>query len=171
MCVLFSMSLYNISHVIMDENSTIHLFEFFLTHMAFLSVFLTLIPLKKNGKVERIIHTLNNMVRNLLFQAHLLVHYWVEALYMNVHLLNILPTKALNNITPYEALHYQVPSYNPLYIFRCLCYPNLSSTPPHKSAPRSMPCVFLSFPSNHKGYCYLDLCTYKIINLTPCDIR
>ena len=61
---------------------------------------------QKNGKVERIIHTLNNMVRNLLFQAHLLVHYWVEALYMNVHLLNILPTKALNNNTPYEALHH-----------------------------------------------------------------
>lgn len=47
---------------------------------------------QQNGKSERMIRTINNSIRSLLFQAHLTPGYWVEALDVAVHVLNILPS-------------------------------------------------------------------------------
>lgn len=44
---------------------------------------------QQNGKSERMIQTINNDVRALLFQAKLAPTYWVEALHVAVHVLNI----------------------------------------------------------------------------------
>ncbi|GJW98905.1 ribonuclease H-like domain-containing protein [Tanacetum coccineum] len=52
---------------------------------------------QQNGKSERMLHTINNLIRTLLFQAHIPPSYWVEALNMVAHLLNILPSTAINN--------------------------------------------------------------------------
>jgi hypothetical protein len=50
-----------------------------------------------------------------------------------------------------------------LRVFGCLCYPNLSATAAHKLAPRSAACVFLGYPSSHKGYRCLNISTCRII--------
>src|SRR5207253_917762 len=44
-----------------------------------------------------------------------------------------------------------------------LCYPNLSATTPHKLTPRLIACVFIGYPSLHKGYRCLDISTHRII--------
>jgi hypothetical protein len=118
---------------------------------------------QQNGKAERAIRTINNMVRSLLFQASMPPIYWVEALHTSTHLLNLHPTKTLRNQTPHEYLHKTPPQYADLRVFGCLCYPNLSATAANKLAPRSTACVFLGYPSNHKGYRCLDLTTNRII--------
>lgn len=102
---------------------------------------------QQNGHAERMICTITNMVCSLLFQAHLPPTYWAEALYVATHLINLLPTKTLHNLTPQEVLFCSPPSYSHLHVFGCLCYPNISSTSPHKLSPRSTPCVFLLSPS------------------------
>ncbi|GJS62446.1 ribonuclease H-like domain-containing protein [Tanacetum coccineum] len=56
---------------------------------------------QQNGKSERMLHTINNLIRALLFQAHLPPSYWVEALNLAAHLLNILPSTAINNEIPF----------------------------------------------------------------------
>jgi transposase InsO family protein len=58
----------------------------------------------QNGKVERIIHTINNVVRSLLFHARVPPSFWAAALGMATQLLNILPTKTLSFSTPHFAL-------------------------------------------------------------------
>jgi hypothetical protein len=45
----------------------------------------------QNGKAERVIRTTNNTVRSLLFHASVPPTFWVAALNMVTHLLNILP--------------------------------------------------------------------------------
>jgi hypothetical protein len=45
----------------------------------------------------------------------------------------------------------------------CTCYPNTSSTTPHKLSPRSTRCVFLGYSSDQKGYRCLDLFTNRLI--------
>jgi histone deacetylase 1/2 len=81
--------------------------------------------------------------------------FWAEALHTATHLLNIRPTKPLDLKTPHESLYHTPPSYDHLRVYGCLCYPNLSTAIPHKLAPRSPPCVFIRYPSEHKGYrCY-----------------
>ncbi|GKB27994.1 ribonuclease H-like domain-containing protein [Tanacetum coccineum] len=60
---------------------------------------------QQNGKSERMLHTINNLIRTLLFQAHIPLSYWVEALNMAAHLLNILPSTATNNEIPFTTLY------------------------------------------------------------------
>ncbi|GKV40300.1 hypothetical protein SLEP1_g47962 [Rubroshorea leprosula] len=118
---------------------------------------------QQNGKAEWMNRTIINMVRSLLFQANLPSEFWVEALYVAIHLINILPCSRLHFSTPHEVLSGTVPSYNHLRPFGCACYPNLSATAAHKLAPRSSLCILLGYPSHHKGYRCLDLKTQKII--------
>jgi hypothetical protein len=49
----------------------------------------------QNDKVERIIHSINNVIRTLLIQTSLLGRYWAEGLHTATYLLNRLPTKAI----------------------------------------------------------------------------
>ncbi|GJT84447.1 ribonuclease H-like domain-containing protein [Tanacetum coccineum] len=81
--------------------------------------------------------------------------YWVEALNMVAHLLNILPSTAINNEIPFTKLHNKPPTYDHLRVFGCLCYPHISFD--HKLQPRSTACVFLGYPALHRGYRCLDL--------------
>jgi hypothetical protein len=69
----------------------------------------------------------------------------------------------VDGAVPYTLLHGTTPDYDQLRVFGCLCYPNLSATASHKLAPRSTACVFLGYPSSHKGYRCLDLVTKRII--------
>nr|GEV07621.1 ribonuclease H-like domain-containing protein [Tanacetum cinerariifolium] len=94
---------------------------------------------QQNGKSERMIRTINNLIRTLLFQAHLPPNYWTEALNMAVYLLNILPSRAINN----EILFTRHTN--------------------HKLGPRATPSIFLGHAANHFGYRCLDLNTNKII--------
>jgi hypothetical protein len=117
----------------------------------------------QNGRAERMIHTSNDVVRSLLFQASLPAPYWAEALGTATYLLNCLPTKAVAHSTPYFALFGVHPSYDHLRVFGCACYPNIASTAPHKLAPRSTRCVFLGYSPDHKGYRCLDLASHRVL--------
>jgi IS30 family transposase len=90
---------------------------------------------QQNGKAERSLRTINNILRSLLFQASLPPAYWVEALHTATYLVNRLPTKTLAFSTPYTSLYSTQPSYDHLRVFGCACYPNMSATAPHKLSP------------------------------------
>ena len=87
----------------------------------------------------------------------------MEALHTSAHLLNILPSAAIDNDIPATRLFKMVSNYQHLRTFGCLCYPNLLPTSMHKLAQRSTPCVFLGYPTDHRGYRCLDLHTRRII--------
>ncbi|CAJ2641560.1 unnamed protein product [Trifolium pratense] len=116
----------------------------------------------QNGKAERKIRTINNIIRTLLVHASLPPSFWHHALQMATYLLNILPNKKLALQTPTTILYQKLPSYSHLKVFGCLCFPLIPSTTRNKLQPRSKPCVFLGYPSNHRGYKCLDLSNHKI---------
>lgn len=117
-----------------------------------------------HGKFKCMFSTLNNMMCTLPFQAHLSTIYWVEALHMAIHLLNILPYITLHNDTLYRKIFHTKPTYSHLYVFGCLCYPHLPKT--NKLEHHYVLCIFLVYPSNHKVFCYLNLHTKQIIIVT-----
>ncbi|KAI3815032.1 hypothetical protein L1987_14684 [Smallanthus sonchifolius] len=117
----------------------------------------------QNGKAERKIRTINNMVRTLLAQSNLPNTYWHYALETATYLLNILPNKPNNLNNPTNVLYNRQPSYTHLRVFGCLCYPLKPSTAIHKLEHRSNACVFLGYPPNHRGYRCLDLKTRQVI--------
>jgi histone deacetylase 1/2 len=110
---------------------------------------------QQNGRVERVLRTLNDGVRTLLLRAAIPLSFWPDALVASTYLLNQRPCKPRQYSTPFELLLGTLPDYSHLRVFGCLCYPNLTSTAPHKLAPRSVCCVFLGYPLDQKGYkCY-----------------
>lgn len=117
----------------------------------------------QNGKAERKIRTINNIIRTLLAHASLPSSFWHHALQMATYLLNILPNKKLALQTPTKILYQKDPSYSHLRVFGCLCYPLIPSTSRNKLQARSTPCVFLGYPSNHRGYKCYELSSRKIV--------
>ena len=58
--------------------------------------------------------------------------YWAEALSVDTYLLKRCLSSSISSDIPYTCLHGRQPSYDPLRVFGCLCYPNLQATsPPH----------------------------------------
>ncbi|GJS11981.1 ribonuclease H-like domain-containing protein [Tanacetum coccineum] len=80
---------------------------------------------------------------------------------MAIHLLNFLPSTAINNEIPYTRLFGTNPDYRLLRTFGCLRYPYLHTN--HKLEPRVTPSIFLGYASNHRGYHCLELSTNTII--------
>lgn len=116
----------------------------------------------QNGKAERMLRTTNDVIRTLLVQANLPPDFWVEALHTATHLLNIRPSRSIHHATPHFRLFGQVPTYNHLRSFGCLCYPNVYATTAHKLQPLSVRCVFIGYPQEHKGYRCLDLSSRRV---------
>jgi hypothetical protein len=54
----------------------------------------------QNGKAERIIRSINNVIHTFLIQASLHGRYWAEGLHTATYLLNHLPTKAIQVACP-----------------------------------------------------------------------
>ena len=82
---------------------------------------------------------------------------------MATYLLNILPHKTIAYYSSLHLLYHKEPSYSHMRVFGCLCFPLYPSTNIHKLQARSPPCVFLGYPSNHRGYKCYDPSSRKII--------
>lgn len=107
------------------------------------------------------IRSINNIIRTLLFHAYIPPTYLAEALHMACHLINITLSTSIQNNIAFTRLFYKNPTYDRLRIFGCLCYPLIPTA--HKLAPRLTPCIFLGYPSLHRGYRCLNLQTRKSI--------
>jgi hypothetical protein len=58
----------------------------------------------QNGKAERIIHSINNVIHTLLIHASLLGCHWAEGLHTTTYLLNRLQTKMIQAACPHLVL-------------------------------------------------------------------
>jgi histone deacetylase 1/2 len=117
---------------------------------------------QQNGKAERILRTINDCVRALLIQSAAPSSFWAEALNTATYLINRRPCRSTGVTTPHELLLGAPPCYDELRVFGCLCYPNITSTTPHKLSPRSVACVFLGYPGDHRGYRCFDMDTRRV---------
>ncbi|KAK1695384.1 hypothetical protein QYE76_012081 [Lolium multiflorum] len=100
----------------------------------------------QNGRAERMLRTLNNCVRTLLFHASMPPRFWPDALATATLLVNIRPCRVRWSYTPHQLLYGVPPAYDDLRIFGCRCYPNTAATAAHKLAPLSLPCVTSATP-------------------------
>lgn len=55
--------------------------------------------------------------------------------------------------------------YDELRVFWLPLLPNITPTMPHKLSPRSMACIFLGYPSDHRGYRCYDIETRRVYTL------
>lgn len=116
----------------------------------------------QNGKAERKMCIINNILRTLLAHAYIPPSFWHNALQMETYLHNILPTKKMSLHSSTKIRYQKDPSYSNLRVFGCLCYSLIPSTSRNKLQPQPTPCVFLNFPPNHRGNKCYKLSSRKI---------
>lgn len=110
---------------------------------------------QQNGRVERKHRNLLEMTRALKFQSAVPNSFWGDCLLTATYLLNRIPSPVIGNISPYEVLYHEPPSYDTLKIFGCLAFMHQHSS--DKLSPRAVPTVFLGYPLLQKGYKLYDI--------------
>jgi len=96
------------------------------------------------------------MALTLLAHASVPLKFWDEACLTAVFLINRLPSKVINDQTPFERLFGHQPDYSFLRTFGCAVWPNLRPYNSKKLQFRSKRCVFLGYNNLHKGFKCLE---------------
>jgi len=111
---------------------------------------------QQNGSAERKHRHIVEIGLTLLSHSSMPLKFWDEAFSTAVYLINRLPSKVINNDTPFLRLFGKHPDYSSLRTFGCACWPNLRPYNTRKLEFRSKPCVFLGYSTLHKGFKCLD---------------
>ncbi|XP_029129864.1 uncharacterized protein LOC109816369 isoform X2 [Cajanus cajan] len=137
-----------------------HEFLNFLSHNGIVHELTCVNTPQQNGVAERKNRHLLEVTRALLFQMSVPKNYWGEAVLTATYLINRLPTRILNGISPIESLLSFVPSCPlisslPSRVFGCTVFVHSHHPNRSKLDPKALKCVFIGYPSNKKGYkCY-----------------
>ncbi|GJW65352.1 zinc finger, CCHC-type containing protein [Tanacetum coccineum] len=95
---------------------------------------------QQNGVVERRNRTVLSTTRSMMKAMKLPLNFWAEAVRHAIYILNRVPTRALEDKTPYEALYNRKPNLENLRIFGCTAYAKgvLTMKTLHRSTLKSM---------------------------------
>ncbi|CAL2227229.1 unnamed protein product [Prunus armeniaca] len=118
---------------------------------------------QQNGVVERKNRTVVEMAKAMLHEKNMPYSLWAEAVHTAVYLLNRSPTKALENITPFEAYNGRKPGIGHLKVFGSLCYVHVPTETRQKLDAKSVKGVFVGYAICEKGYRVFDPFTKKLI--------
>ena len=88
--------------------------------------------------------------------AKLPQRFWAEALSTAIYLRNRSPTKAVKNITPYEAWFGEKPRVDHLRVFGSTVYAHIPKDERGKLDSKAQKCVLLGYGSETKGYRLYD---------------
>lgn len=101
---------------------------------------------------------------SMLAHALMPLKYWDETFLSCVHIINRFPSPNLSHNSPYQIIFHTPPTYTHLKIFGCVCFPNLRPYNTHKLQFKSVPCTFLGYCTQHKGYKCLSLSGHIFIS-------
>ncbi|GKB92075.1 ribonuclease H-like domain, reverse transcriptase, RNA-dependent DNA polymerase [Tanacetum coccineum] len=89
-------------------------------------------------------------------------NFWAEAVRHAIYILNSVPTKALEDVTPYEAIKQKKPNVENLNVFGYIAYAKVPSQHLTKLDDRSTKMVYLGNEQGSKAYRLFDPTTRKI---------
>ncbi|GJW20080.1 ribonuclease H-like domain, reverse transcriptase, RNA-dependent DNA polymerase [Tanacetum coccineum] len=117
---------------------------------------------QQNGVVERRNRTIMSTTRCMMKATNMPQNFWAEAVRHAIYILNSVPTKALEDITPYEAIKRRKPNLENLRVFGCIAYAKVPSQHLTKLDDRSTKMVYLGNEQGSKAYRLFDPTTQKI---------
>ena len=90
-----------------------------------------------------------------MFNMHVPKQYWTDDILTACYFNNRMPLSVLNNQVPFSMLHLGVSPFSLPRVFGCVAFVHNLEPNRDKLAPRSLKCVFLSYPQTQKSYrCY-----------------
>ncbi|GJV21596.1 zinc finger, CCHC-type containing protein [Tanacetum coccineum] len=117
---------------------------------------------QQNGVVERRNRTIMSTTRCMMKATEMPQDFWAEAVRHAIYILNSVPTKALEDITPYEAIKGKKPNLKDLRVFGCIAYAKVPSQHLTKLDDRSIRMVYLGNEHGSKAYRLFDPTTQRI---------
>lgn len=111
---------------------------------------------QQNGVVERRNRSVLGTTRSLLKAIAVPQTMWGEGVRHAVYLLNRVPTKAVKDITPYEAWNGRKPDLEHLKVFGCTAHVKVPSARMTKLDDRSRPMVYLGVEPGSKAHRLYD---------------
>ncbi|KAM2946602.1 hypothetical protein COP2_029388 [Malus domestica] len=111
---------------------------------------------QQNGVAERKNRTIVEMAKCMLHEKGLPYSLWGEAVVTYVYLLNRCPTKALENVTPFEKFSGRKPGIQHLRVFGSLGYSLIPGNLRQKLDETSVIGIFIGYGTCEKGYRLLN---------------
>ncbi|GJR08976.1 zinc finger, CCHC-type containing protein [Tanacetum coccineum] len=106
---------------------------------------------QQNGVVERRNRIVLSTTRSMMKAMKLPLTFWAEAVKHAIYILNRVPTRALVDKTPYEALYKRKPNLENLRIFGCTAYAKITIPHLKKLDDRSIPMIYLGVEEGSKA--------------------
>lgn len=103
------------------------------------------------------------MARTLRHQSNIPLRFLEDAVLTAIHIINRVPTKILQNKSPYEILFKRPHSFDHFKVFRCLCFVSTQTQHRKKFDSRANKCIFIGYPNHVKGYKVYDLRAQKVL--------
>uniref|UniRef100_A0A2N9IP74 Integrase catalytic domain-containing protein n=1 Tax=Fagus sylvatica TaxID=28930 RepID=A0A2N9IP74_FAGSY len=108
-----------------------------------------------NGIAERRNRTLLDMVRSMMARANLPTSFWGEAILTAMHILNRIPTKALEK-TPHELFVGKTASISHIRVWGCVAHVLIPDSNRDKLLSKTKRCVMVGYPQRSRGYRLYD---------------
>nr|GFB38600.1 zinc finger, CCHC-type [Tanacetum cinerariifolium] len=106
---------------------------------------------QQNGVVERKNRTVLSTTRSMMKAMKLPLTFRAEAVRHAIYIINRVPTRALIDKTPYEALYNRKPNLENLRIFGCTSYAKITIPHLKKLDDRSIPLIYLGVEEGSKA--------------------
>ncbi len=116
-----------------------------------------------NGVAERMNRTLAEASMCLLIEGHLPFDFLCDAIDVAVHCRNRLYTKAVLNMTPYEAFFGKKPTYGHLKVFGCEAWAHIPAELRTKFDIKSTRCLMLGYNAVRRCYKLMEISSGKIL--------
>ncbi|XP_024013181.1 uncharacterized protein LOC112087499 [Eutrema salsugineum] len=123
---------------------------------------------QQNGVVERRNITLMEMTRSMLKAKKVLNYLWGEAVRHATYVINRIPIRGLNNMTPYECFREKKPNVEHLKVFGCMAYSKIDSANLKNLDDRLLSLVHLEIKPGSKAYSLYNPSNRKIV--VSCDM-
>jgi len=117
---------------------------------------------QQNGVVERRNRTIMSTTRCMMKAINMPQNFWAEAIRHAIYILNSVSTRALEDITPYEAIKKRKPNLETLKVFGYIAYAKVPSQHLTKLDDRSNKMVYLGSEQGSKPYRLFDPTTQRI---------
>ena len=115
----------------------------------------------KNGRVERVMRTLQGRILSMLVAAQLPLTYWGEAALTAAYLFNLTVTSTLpSGVTPFEMFHGCKPDVSHLRVWGVRCFAHVPVELQGKLGVKSRECLFMGYPPSQRGYRVRDVQTH-----------
>ncbi|RDY10892.1 hypothetical protein CR513_04511, partial [Mucuna pruriens] len=116
-----------------------------------------------NDLAKRMNKTLIERIRCMFSEARLLKHFWGEALYIVVHVINLSPTVTLNIEVPYKIWFGKDVNYDHLQVFNCKAFVHVPKDERSKLDMKTRQCIFIGYGHDEYSYRLYDLVEKKLV--------